>query len=102
MSVSILFILIRVILSATFAPVTDLYTAEIVQANILSWCSLCQWIIMGVVTTLFPVFCDLNANNPAYAFFIFGAITGISFFVSRSTVIETKNKTEIEVRKDYD
>jgi len=87
MSLCLLFVLIRVILASTFSPVSDLYTAEIVQPNILIWCSLCQWILMGAVTTFFPVIGNLNNDNPSYAFAIFGIYTAVSFFIDRIVLI---------------
>lgn len=39
--------------------------------------------------------CGYADGNPVYAFGLFAFITIVSYFVNKTIVIETKNKTEI-------
>lgn len=74
-------------------PVPWLYIAEIIQPNLVPWCSLFNWGLHGFVTTLFPIMCEINNGNPSLAFFIFSIVSGLSYFVNKKVLVETKNKT---------
>jgi len=95
----VVFLILRLSLSCAMGPVPWLYIAEIVQPHIVPWCSLLNWAMLGLITTLFPVLCEINNGNPAIAFFIFSCVAFCSFLVNRKVIIETKNKTELEIRK---
>lgn len=96
LSIGLLFIVIRVILSSTFGPIVDLYTNQIIQSDSISaLCSFCQWISMGFIAIFFPVMCGYADGNPVYAFGLFGVTTMGSYFFNKVIVLETKNKTEI-------
>lgn len=51
------FVGIRLCNSSAMGPVPWLYVAEIVQPNLVPWCSLLNWTMFGVISTLFPVVC---------------------------------------------
>ena len=74
-------------------PIPWLYIAEILQPNLLPYCFLLNWFMLGFLSTFFPILCEINGGSPALAFLIFGIVAFISFWVDRRVMIETKNKT---------
>ncbi len=103
LTVTYLMIFMRIILAATFSPVCDIYITEIIQGDPTVYFTFFQWASMALVMSIFPILCGLTeGGNPYYGFALFGGVTILSFLLNARYVIETKSKSEIEVRRLYD
>lgn len=83
----VVMILIRLSMSCAMGPIPWLYIAEVVQPNMVPWCFLLNWAMLGSISIAFPILCDLNAGNPSLAFSIFATAGVVSFFVNKRVLI---------------
>ena len=90
---------IRLFYSITLGPVVWVYTSEIVQAKVLSFVVLLNWIVIALVNLAFPIQKEWVGGNPEHIFDFYSIMTLICYLINRYTMIETANKSEIEIRR---
>ncbi|MEY3195397.1 MAG: hypothetical protein RIQ78_1494, partial [Bacteroidota bacterium] len=89
--------------AASYGPVTWVVISEIFPIKMrgvaMSVATLALWIAVYVVTQMFPIL--LEKVGPAVTFWIFGAMSLLSFLFVWSQVPETKEKTLEEIEQAW-
>ena len=98
----LMLVCIRITFSLTLGPVVWLYITEIVQPNIVPIAVFLNWLTVSLVNTFFPIFTEIFGGNPSKIFYFFGSYVLISTIVNKWLLIETANKTEEEIRLEFD
>lgn len=84
----------------TLGPVVFLYIPEIVEPEVVPYASMVNWLACCFTLILFPLIGEYIPVG--YLFLILSVWCLISLFVNHKCVVETANKTEREVRIEYD
>lgn len=90
---------IRLFFSITLGPIVWIYNSEIVQANIVSSAILLNWVIVALVNLAFPIQKQWLGGNPEHIFDFYCLMTLICYLINHYTMIETANKSEMEIRR---
>ena len=84
----------------TFGPIPWLYIPEIVQPNIVPFATVTNWSFCSLIIGLFPVIRAHSENKGCPGLFLFFAIcTLIYFFITYKFMVESRGKTELEIRE---
>lgn len=74
-----------------------LYIAETVEPEIIPFSTLANWAAASIVIIAFPILSHaFGTSVPLFLFFAVWSI--VSLFVNKKLLIETKGKTEKEIR----
>lgn len=85
-------ILFVAIFGLSLGPITWIYIADIVEAEVIPFPTLSNRLTSAVITITFPILKNaFNSSVPLFAFY--GVWTFCSFFVNSRYVLETKGKT---------
>lgn len=60
-----------------------------------------NWLAAAFVTFIYPILVEL-VGNPSLMFLIFTANVTVGYLLNEKWMIETKGKTEWQIRKEYD
>lgn len=91
----------RGLFSISIGPIAWLYLPEIVEARIIGIATMLNWLAAAFVTFIYPILVEL-VGNPSLMFLIFTANIAVGYFFNEKWMIETKGKTEWQIRKEYD
>ena len=69
-----------------------LYIPEIVEQNVVSVTTCCNWCSGALITFIFPIVCEMMDNNPGGIFIILSVYCFLSFIANTYLLIETQNK----------
>jgi hypothetical protein len=62
-----------------------------------------HWVTFFIVVFLFPIITDnLLSEDPALIFIFLGIYLFVSIVVNAKVMVETKGKSEREIREEYD
>lgn len=86
----------------TLGPVAWIFIPEVVEPNVIPYSTTANWLAGSVVIILFPILTeDFLNGNPAILFSFSTAWCLGSAIINYFYVLETKDKTEKEIRQDY-
>lgn len=91
----------RGLFSLSIGPIAWLYLPEIVEARITGIATMLNWLAAACVTFVYPILVEL-VGNPSLMFLIFTANVTIGYLLNERWMVETKGKTEWQIRKIYD
>lgn len=60
-----------------------------------------NWLAAAFVTFIYPILVEL-AGSPSLMFFIFAGNVTVGYLFNEKWMIETKGKTEWQIRQEYD
>ena len=87
---------------STFGPIPWLYIPEIVQPPIVPIATVTNWTFCSIIVFSFPVIRAHSANKGCpYAFLFFGLCTSLYFCITYKLMVESKGKTELEIREGF-
>ncbi len=81
----------------SLGPVVWLYIPEVVETEIIPYSTLANWSAATLVILLFPVISNAF-GTPVPLFFFFAGWSLAAFFINKKYLVETKLKTEREIR----
>jgi hypothetical protein len=93
---------LRGMIAFTLGPIMWLYIPEIVEQNIVSATICCKWCFGALITFIFPIACEMMDNNPGGIFIVLAIYCFLSLIASSYLLIETQNKSEYQIREEYD
>lgn len=91
----------RGLFSLSIGPIVWLYLPEIVEARTTGIATMLNWLAAALVTFIYPILVEL-VGNPSLMFLIFTASVTAGYLLNEKWMIETKGKTEWQIRKEYD
>lgn len=84
----------------SLGPVMWLYIAQTVEPEVIPFSTLANWASASLVIIAFPILS--NAFGTSVPLFLFFAAWSVaSLFVNKKLLIETKGKTEKQIREEY-
>jgi MFS family permease len=89
----------RMAYGAFIGPVTWLYMPEIVEPWLSPFTTAMNWFTGSLVVILFPILAALG--NPGPIFIFFAAYCFLSFLFNQFFMVETKGKTQLEIKQKY-
>ena len=88
--------------SVSFGPLTWFYVSEIVQTNLIPFTTMTNWVCSTLITVSFPIVRSHSENKDVPGLFVFYATcTFIIFGICCRFMVETKDKTELQIRQDF-
>lgn len=84
----------------SLGPVVWLYIAEIVEPEIVPFSTLANWTAASVVIITFPIL-SKAFGTPVPLFFFFSVWSAVSLLANYKLLIETKGKTEDQIKEIY-
>jgi len=91
---------LRAFFSFSFAPIHPMYLAEVVEPKHVAIGSLLMFVFQGTISFAFPVL-EHYFNGPAPVFLMFALYTLAAFFANNYILVETKDKTEVEIHEEF-
>lgn len=86
----------------SMGSVTFLYIAEIVDPKMIPITTAANWFCSTLITILFPILtADVFGDELWPVFLFFGCWNFGALVVNRFYLLETKDKTERQIREDY-
>lgn len=86
----------------TFGPLVWLYVAETVQPTLVPFAAMTNWFFATLIISSFPIIRSQSENKDVPGLFLFYSICIlIALVVCLKLMVETKDKTEIEIREEY-
>lgn len=83
----------------TYGAIIWAYVSEIVEPSYTIIATMVTWIFASIVIILFPILKTSVLNgSPSILFLFFCAWMTVSFFVNQKVLVETKDKTEHQIR----
>jgi hypothetical protein len=91
----------RWIFSMTLGPVVWLYLPEIVEPEVTGVATMLNWTVAALVAFFYPLVVELT-GNPSLIFFLFSIFVFSGYIINKKWMVETKDKPEWQIRKEYD
>ena len=91
----------RGLFSLSIGPIAWLYLPEIVEARITGIATMLNWLAAACVTFIYPILVEL-VGSPWLMFLIFTVNVTAGYLLNEKWMVETKGKTEWQIRKEYD
>lgn len=97
------FVCILLAFMTTLGPIMWMYIAEIVQPNVIAPINVSHWTASWLMIALFPVIREAYGEESyPYVFLGCAALMGIALVVNHIFMVETKGKTELQIREEYE
>ena len=88
--------------NVSLGPLTWLYVSEIVQPGLIPFTTMTNWIFSTLIIGSFPIIRSHSENKDVPGLFIFyAACTFVIFGIFCALMVETKDKTELQIREDF-
>ena len=86
----------------TLGPLTWICISEMVEPKYVPFATALNWVACSSVVIMFPIIKDNYLNgNPYIAFIFFGSCCFLTVVISRIFMLETKDKTQRQIREEY-
>lgn len=85
----------------TLGPVVWLYLPEIVEPEVTGVATMLNWMTAALVAFFYPLLVKLT-GNPSFIFILFSIFVFTGYLVNKKWMVETRNKPEWQIRKEYD
>jgi hypothetical protein len=82
-------------------PITWQYMPEIIEPRLIPYTTTVNWFTGSLVVTLFPILADGVLTNPAPIFVFFVVYCTLSFIFNQFFMVETKGKTQFEIKQEF-
>jgi len=88
--------------NTSLGPIVWMYIPEIVEPSFLPFSTMVNWGFSAICILLFPIIkARLPGANPAPMFMFFALWSLGAFLVNKKYVVETKGKTEGQIKEAY-
>jgi hypothetical protein len=86
----------------TLGPLTWIYISETVEPKYVPFATALNWAGASLVIVMFPIIKEnFLHGNPFIAFVFFASCCFFTLVISRIFLLETKDKTQRQIREEY-